>query len=151
MKENARKCPFLYHSLDTSIRIAVAQKDRRYWRYWRNGQNNGGKPAEHSPTSISEAVRTFLTFLSSLPEFKSHSEGLGHRQGHRLGLRADRVINRQRSCAEEKELHLKKQEVTAEGRWFSHTHLFWREGRKTSDLLDNLFMWLEDTWPFGQS
>lgn len=106
--ENTTKCPFLYHSLDTSIRIAVAQKDRRYWGYAGNGKNNGGKLAEHSPTSISEAVPTFLTFLCGLPEFKSHSEGLGHRQGHRLGLRADRVIiNSQRSCVEEKELHLK--------------------------------------------
>lgn len=35
-----------------------------------------------------------LTFLRSLPEFKRHSKGLGHRQGYRLGLLGDRQGNR---------------------------------------------------------
>lgn len=82
-------------------------KERRYWEYTGNGKNNGGTLAEHAPTSISEAMRTFLTFLCSLPEFKSHSKGLGHRQGHRLGLWADREINSHTSYIEETELHLK--------------------------------------------
>lgn len=35
------------------------------------------------------------TFLSSLPELKGHSKGLGHRQGHRLGLLGNRQGNKQ--------------------------------------------------------
>lgn len=96
-KENARICTFLPQSVHKH-QDRCSPKDRTYWEETGNVKNNGGKLREHSKPSISLAMRTFLTFLSSLPEFKCHSKGLGHRQGYRLGrffLRAEEGVTLQ--------------------------------------------------------
>lgn len=86
------KCTFLLPILSVNAKIkvgqniAVAQRTEDAENTAGSGKNNGGKRREHSQSPISVSMCTFLTFLSSLPEFKSHSKGLGHRQGYRLGL-----------------------------------------------------------------
>lgn len=55
----------------------MKDKRNRVWRATRQ------QPRRRS--DVSDA-RLGLTFFGHLPEFKGQREGLGHRQGHRLGL-----------------------------------------------------------------